>query len=327
MLRIFGVLLGILFFSNSALADFAAGVAAAQKGDYSTAHAEWSALAENGDARSQYHLGTLYFSGAGMVRDYDKALEWFSQAADQGDADAQHMIGVMYTNGQGVSQNYATAVYWYEKAVAQDHPQATHQLGMMYQYNQGIPMGGGIVKPRDWMMVEARRLYEIAVAMGVPASMNNLATIYRNEGNLEEAVKLFQQAAEKGYGEARYNLGVLYANGTGVEKSRQLAEKWYVLAALQGVPEAQYNLARSLFMNQDGPEDRKVHAHMWANLAIASATAWNPEGGNYRHKEEVKRPATMLRDKLAEELSEQELVKSARLAAGLTAKPTKIIIE
>lgn len=326
MLRIFGALLAILFFSNSALADFAAGVAAAQEGDYGAAHAEWSALAENGDARSQYHLGTLYFSGAGMMRDYGKALEWFERAADQGDADAQHMIGVMYTNGQGVRQNYATAIEWYEKAVAQDHPQATHQMAMMYHYNQGIPMGGS-VKPANWMRLEARRLFEQAAAMGVLASVSNLATIYRDEGNLEEAVKLFTQAAEKGYGEARYNLGVMYANGIGVEQSRQLAEKWYVLAALQGVPEAQYNLAQSLFLNQDGPGVRKIQAHMWANLAVASSTAWNAEGGNYGHKEGVERPATMLRDKLAEELSEEELMKSSRLAAGLTASTAKIVFE
>ena len=74
-------------------ADFQAGVAAYQKGDYAAALREWTPLAEQGDANAQYNLGVMYIEGQGVSQDYKQAAKWFTRAAEQGDAVAQFNLG------------------------------------------------------------------------------------------------------------------------------------------------------------------------------------------------------------------------------------------
>lgn len=95
-----------------ALADFAAGLAAYQKGDYATAVKEWRLLAEDGDAPSQYNLGLLYLDGHGVPQDYTEAVRWFRRSAEQGYTQAQHNLGAMYGSGQGVRRDYVEAYKW-----------------------------------------------------------------------------------------------------------------------------------------------------------------------------------------------------------------------
>ena len=56
--------LSILLGSGVAVAaDFNKGLKAAQSGDFKTALAEWTPLAEQGDAIAQYNLGIMYANG------------------------------------------------------------------------------------------------------------------------------------------------------------------------------------------------------------------------------------------------------------------------
>jgi TPR repeat protein len=58
-------------------ADFDAGVAAYNKGDYATAMREWRPLAEAGDASAQYNLGVMYANGEGVPEDDAEAVKWY----------------------------------------------------------------------------------------------------------------------------------------------------------------------------------------------------------------------------------------------------------
>ena len=69
------------------------GVAAYVRGDNETAVRLIRPLAEQGDARAQYHLGTLYFTGTGVPQDYAEALKWFRLSADQGNPEGQGALG------------------------------------------------------------------------------------------------------------------------------------------------------------------------------------------------------------------------------------------
>jgi TPR repeat protein len=95
-----------------ALADFAAGLAAYQKGDYATAVKEWRPEADEGDAPTQYNVGLLYFDGHGVPQDYAEAAKWFRRAAEQGYTEAQHELGAMYASGRGVKRDYLQAFKW-----------------------------------------------------------------------------------------------------------------------------------------------------------------------------------------------------------------------
>ena len=110
--RSISAMLFILCGLSVARADFAAGVSAYEKKDYTTAAREWEPLAKDGDAAAQFNLGLLYLDGQGKPQNYSEAVLWFRRAADQGYGKAQLNLGAMYGSGQGMKKDYVQAYKW-----------------------------------------------------------------------------------------------------------------------------------------------------------------------------------------------------------------------
>ena len=91
--RCFGVFAVLLvapaLMAAPARADFAAGVAAYDAGNYARAYAEFLPLARGGDAAAQYGLGNMYRRRQGVTKDHSEAVRWYRSAADQGHAFAR----------------------------------------------------------------------------------------------------------------------------------------------------------------------------------------------------------------------------------------------
>jgi hypothetical protein len=62
-------------------------VVAYNRGDYATALRLWRPLAEQGNVKAQYKLGTMYGAGQGVLRDDAEAVKWFRRAAERAEAD------------------------------------------------------------------------------------------------------------------------------------------------------------------------------------------------------------------------------------------------
>jgi hypothetical protein len=92
--------------------------AAYQDRKYSIALRLARPLAEQGVARAQFILGSLYYSGQSVPQDSSEALKWFRRAADQGDARAQYNLGLSYTNGEAGEQDNVSAHMWFNLAAA-----------------------------------------------------------------------------------------------------------------------------------------------------------------------------------------------------------------
>ncbi len=122
-----------------ALADFYAGVAAYERGDFVTAYREFQPLAQQGVASAQYNLGLIYRDGSGVVQDYVEAVKWFRRAAEQGVPRAQNELGDMYNDGKGVPQNYPEAVKWYRLAAEKGVPDAQFSLAVKHFRGEGVP--------------------------------------------------------------------------------------------------------------------------------------------------------------------------------------------
>ena len=71
-LAMISIITALIFGSIGALlaADFDAGLAALQEGDYAAALREWTPLAERGDAVAQFNLALMYDNGQGVRQDY-----------------------------------------------------------------------------------------------------------------------------------------------------------------------------------------------------------------------------------------------------------------
>ena len=115
------------------------GIAAYYKRDYAAALRLLRPLADQGDARAQSTLGSMYFGGSGVPVDPAAAATWFRKAAEQGDGPAQFALGSMYKIGAGVPQDYMAAARWLRKAADQDSVMAQTELGLMYEEGLGLP--------------------------------------------------------------------------------------------------------------------------------------------------------------------------------------------
>ena|SRR5689334_11268043 len=114
-----------------AWADFAAGLSAFQKGDYSTAMKEWRPIAESGDAAAQFNLGLMYYDGQGVPQDYSQASNWFLRSAEQGYEKAQLNLGAMYGIGKGVKRDYVQAYKWLNLCAAQGDSKCVEQRDLV----------------------------------------------------------------------------------------------------------------------------------------------------------------------------------------------------
>lgn len=79
---------------------------------------ETKAKAETGNTVAQYNLGSMYWSGEGVLIDHKQAVKWYRKAAEQGHANAQYNLGGMYEVGHGVPEDPVTAYAWAKIAQA-----------------------------------------------------------------------------------------------------------------------------------------------------------------------------------------------------------------
>lgn len=148
-------LVAMLMFAGFAYAaDYEAGLAAYESGQYETALAEWQPLAESGDARAQFGLGMLYANGFGVEMNDSKALHWFGEAAARDHAEAQYRLGVMHQNGWGVPMDDEAAAEWYEKAAKQGLTEAQVALGQVYAAEYCVRYDP--VKAYKWYAIAAK---------------------------------------------------------------------------------------------------------------------------------------------------------------------------
>ena len=74
-------------------------------------------------------------------------------------------------------------------------------------------------------------------------------------GDYEEAAKIFLVAAEKGDKHAQHCLGVLFDKGLGVKQNHKESFKWLDMAAKQGLSQAKFDLGILIYHNKGVPEN------------------------------------------------------------------------
>jgi uncharacterized protein len=189
-----GLALSIALLVAAALparADFATGATAYDKGDYAAALAEWTAMANAGDARSQLGLGVLYESGRGLpAPDLPGAVTWYRAAAAQGLPAAQNNLALLYARGRGVPLSPVMAGELWHVAAAAGYPVAQFNLALAYEQGFGLP--------RDYD--SAARWYAEAGNRGVGDAAFALSELYRTGRGVpqhDELAKLWLAVARK----------------------------------------------------------------------------------------------------------------------------------
>ena len=113
----------------------------------------------------------------------------------------------------------------------------------------------------------------------------------------KEAVRWYLLAAKQGDPDAQYNLALKYDKGQGVAQDYKEAVRWYRLAAKQGLAEAQNNLGVMYGLGQGVLQDH-IRAHMWFNIAAITGKKNSVEG----------------RDLTASKMTAQQIEQAQRMA-------------
>jgi len=160
------------------------------------------ASAEQGDAKAQSKLGSMYFYGSGVPKDYAEALRWFRKAADQGDASGQNSLGYSYLYRFGVERDYAEALRCFQKAADQGYAKAQLNLGNMYYHGYGVTQDNA----------EAARWYRKAAEQGMARAQYDIGYMYYYGYGVPkdsaEADRWYQKAAAQGDEYAQRALGL-----------------------------------------------------------------------------------------------------------------------
>jgi TPR repeat protein len=126
------------------------GEAAYRAGDFAVAMELFRPLAEDGEAKAQFHLGRMYALGQGVAPDSKEAIGWYRKAAEQGNADAEYVLAVMVEDNAAASpRDAAEARAWLRQAAEQGGFNAQFRLGMAYAKGDlGLPRNDVLARMR-----------------------------------------------------------------------------------------------------------------------------------------------------------------------------------
>ena len=143
--------------------QFAAGLAAKDRGHYATAMRAWLPLANSGVLEAQNNMGHMYEEGLGVAQNDTTAMEWYRKAADGGLAEAQQNVGLLYYYGYGVAENAREAVRWFQMAADQSLAAGEYMLALASQQGKGTSLD--YAKARRLFLSSARKNYGDAQLM------------------------------------------------------------------------------------------------------------------------------------------------------------------
>jgi hypothetical protein len=199
-----------------------------ERNDYENAIKELLPLAQQGDAKSQFMVGALYYEKPAASQDvkrvdYGKSEEWFKKSANQGLAEAQLALGWLYENGQGVSLDMLEASRWYRRAAKQGLSEAQYNLALLYHHGRG-----GVMHSEDL----AEKWYLLAAEQGHACAQYNLGALY------EFRTIILKVLADT----TTYRRGdLLQGEYKKYERAYIDAYKWYAIAASNNLKRATKN--------------------------------------------------------------------------------------
>lgn len=227
-LPVAALLAGLLLGPSIAWAGLAEGEAAFAQRDWRTATRELRPLAEQGNARAQYLMGSIArFNQDAGREDPTQAIEWYRKAAAQGLPEAQRELAFMLINAK--PPQTAEAVSLYTAAAQRGDAEAQYQLGALYDRGLGVPPD--LAQRQAW--------WNKSAAQGYAPALVALAELARSgDGvpkNDAEAARLYREAAQHGSSEGAVELARALAAGRGIARNAAEAWQWYSFAiALAG---------------------------------------------------------------------------------------------
>lgn len=149
-------------------ADFDAGIAAYDAGDYQKAFRLWWDL-QFEDVAAMRNAAKMLREGQGVAKDPKLAEELYERAANAGLPTAQADLAEMLMKGEAGPPDLGAALPLLQAAAAAHHPVAQYELGQLYE------TGAPPYVPKN--LDVARQLYAAAAGRGMKEAAARLETL------------------------------------------------------------------------------------------------------------------------------------------------------
>lgn len=198
-----GTALAVCLFASTAFADLTEALTAFNVKRYDQALAEFSYLADEGDATAYYYLGKMYAEGLGVEQDTAKAVEYYQKAEKMYNIDAAYELAqVLLKEAKDSSdEKFSAGLDYLKRSAYAGQADALLQLGEMYENGTFVDL------------------------------------------DYKSAFGFYLMSALKGNARAQFKLSVLYLTGRGVPQDYENGLKWIARSAKQGYVLAQEKLA------------------------------------------------------------------------------------
>ena len=254
---------------------------------------ETVSLAEGGSSAAQYRLSTFYRDGIGVEKNEEERMHWLKEAAlrehpmamaeladilvHEGDAErAMALYGSAAENGDFDSRRkYSVMIGGTRKEVEDLRGILKGLTASGYPYdlfNYGNLMYRSAAVPSDYE--EAFRYVKEASDMGWTEADFLLALMYRDGSGTERSVEMAEayltKAAEAGHQRAMTILADMYNEGKYLSRDPEKAFRWYLESARSGNPRSQYQVASMLSAGIGTEKDPKASKEWFARYSSSS---------------------------------------------------------
>ncbi len=245
---------------------------------YEESLAAFKTLAEQGNTEAQYYYGFSLHEALGCDEDAVAALHWIKQAAESNHAKAQYVLACIYSGARGTHMDNSKAFELAKKSADQECVYAQALLAGFYYRGTGtqenkelanelwalsedaliaLANEGDMIAQNDLAVAyaegrgveqndeAAEQYYKKSIDSGSLTAISNLAFLYLENGDNENAFKYAQMCAQRGGMCGQYLLGICYNNGFGVTQSFEKAFECYNKALEQKYYFAQAEVAIS----------------------------------------------------------------------------------
>jgi TPR repeat protein len=242
--------------SDQAKLFFDAGMQAKSGRDYPSMLDSLMAAADLGHGEACYELARLLTEGSIVVKDVAAARLYLDRSAELGNPEALRVLAWNHLRGEYGTVDLSLGTSLMQQAAAQS-VRAQRELGMLY---------ANVYRPHLDDLVEAERLLLMAAEAGDVEAAFQLAKIKQANGDLIEAVALYEKANANGHQKAAAALKVVSegpAAGAGLPPQPILP----VIADQAPSADALYRKATAILTQSRRSLDQEASAYAMLEIA------------------------------------------------------------
>ena len=244
--------------NGNGAASFVIGQALINEGSYTDAFEFFHTGAQRGDVNAGIALAACLQNGIGIEEaDSKAAYKLYENIANTShDARAYGALGLACLQGNGCPEDDNLGKAYLDTAVSLGHEASLFYLGACYL--SGLGCRADTATAISWL--------EKAADNENIRAINTLGDIYRQQGELKNAVLYYEKAVTLGSLEGYCNLGYCYQEGLGVVLNSQKAYELYKFAADHEYNRA-YRMLASCYTNGIYVEPSMAEALNWLTKA------------------------------------------------------------